>query len=243
LLVGLALAATGCGKSAEQPPPALGEAAGGAAAKPKPGYEVSLTGYVSKVYDGDQPVCLNATKGALQRLGLKVEDESGGLFKKSFVVEGADGTSVAIQVVEVGRTTCRISVKAGYLLGDRDAALRIQSEIEAELGGRAGEPRQAGSDWGVPAQPAPARAPTPAPPPPPPLAAPARAPLPPSAPPAPTARPTVPEAARIPAPPVPTTVAAPPAQRPPVPLPSAPAPTSPPPRPPSGTPGPAAGWE
>src|SRR5207249_6516937 len=134
LRVLLLVVAVACSKPAEQPPPAAQPAPG------KPAYETSYTGYVSKVYECDHQSCVNATKAALQRLGLRVDEETGGLFKRAFVVEGADGTSVALQVVELGKTTSRISIKVGYFLGDRDAAQRIHNEIDGEVAVRRGQP-------------------------------------------------------------------------------------------------------
>ena len=227
------LALAGCGKSGE--PPQAAAPPGGAPPGGKPVYQVSLTGYVSKVYACDHQLCVNASKAALQRLGLRVNEESGGLFKKHFDVEGADGTSAAVDVVELGKTSSRVSIKVGYLLGDRDAAERIHSEIDGEVGARSGQSIQTTGDWG--AAPTPAAAP-----PPPPRAPPQTFWTQPAAPPPPPPQPYSPPTTR-PAPP-PTLPPAPPPPPPPPPPPTTLAPAPPRPTPPApGAPGPAAGWE
>ena len=229
------LALGGCGKSGE-PPPQGAAPAGGAPPGGKPVYQVSLTGYVSKVYDCDHQLCVNASKASLQRLGLRVNEESGGLFKKHFDVEGADGTSAAVDVVELGKTSSRVSIKVGYLLGDRDAAERIHSEIEGEVGARRGQSIQTTGDWGA-AQ-TPGAAPTTLPPRTPPQTFWAQ----PAAPPPPPPQPYSPPTTR-PAPP-PTLPPAPPPPPPPPPPPTTIAPAPPRPTPPApGAPGPAAGWD
>ena len=225
----------GCDKSADQPPKEGGQPppAGG---KAVPAYEVSYTGYVSRVYECDHRACVNAAKAALQRLGLRVIEESGGLFKKSFEVEDADGTSVALQVVELGKTTSRVSTKVGYLLGNRDAAQRILSEIEEELAMRRGQPMETIGDWGAAA---PAAAPPPTMPRTPPPTFWTQQPLPttppPTRPPEPAYAPPPPRAT-LPPPPPPTLPPAPPPTAP-APVPSRPAPGAPPAQ------GPAAGWD
>jgi len=143
------------GKSGDQAPP--GQAAQGT------GLEVSLTGYVSKTYDGDQDLCITATRSALQRLGLKVDEESGGMFRKSFEASGQDGTSVALEVTELTKSTTRIGIKVGYLFGDRDAAQRIHSEIEGELSARGEQAKDAQRKWRSLAAPGAAPAPADAP--------------------------------------------------------------------------------
>jgi hypothetical protein len=143
----------GCSKSSEQPQGGGQAAATGQVPGGKPAYEVSYTGYTSRVYEHPQEACVSATKVALQHLSLRVDEESPGLFKKSFVASGADGTTVAVQVVELGRTASRVSIKVGYLLGDRDAAQRIHSEIENELGRQGGGAVATGTaDWSAPPQ-------------------------------------------------------------------------------------------
>jgi len=123
----LALAISGCGGKKEE---------GKAPEKASEGVEASFTGSVSKVYSGDLGRCVAAAKAALQKLAIKVTEESGAIFKKTLDGEGPDGTVVSVKVTEVGKTTTRITVKVGRLFGDEDAGRRIHSEIESELAGR-----------------------------------------------------------------------------------------------------------
>jgi hypothetical protein len=122
----LLLVVAACGGKKEdeqkQPPPAA----------PGTGIETSWTGYVSKTYDGSLDFVVGATRAAVQKLGLRLIDESPGLFRMSFDVESQGGESAVIQISELTKTTARVSIKVGYLLGNQDAARRIHSEIEAE---------------------------------------------------------------------------------------------------------------
>ena len=122
----LALAVGACSqKKADDKPPDKAD-----------GMESSYTGYVSKTYPGDLVTCVSAAKSALQRLNINVGDESGAIFKKTVSGSSSDGTSVTVKVAELSKTATRIAVKVGYFFGDEDAARRIHSEIEAELGPR-----------------------------------------------------------------------------------------------------------
>lgn len=126
----------GGGKPSEQQPAPAGAE-----------FESSLTG-LSRTYEGDHDLSVEATKAALKRLGLNVTDESGGVFKKTLDAESQDGTSVVVQLAGLSKGSTRISVKVGYLLGDRDAAQRIHSEVEAELEARRGAVREMQRKWG-----------------------------------------------------------------------------------------------
>jgi hypothetical protein len=138
-----ALAACGNGgKPGDQP--AQGQAAPG---QGEDAYETSLTGYVSRTYDCDHDLCLTATTTALKRLGLRVGEQKGGMFRKSLSVESEDGTAVAVDMTEIGRAATRIEIKVGYGFGDRDAARRIHSEIEAEISGRRQQAQDVQKKW------------------------------------------------------------------------------------------------
>ena len=129
----------GGGKPAEQPE------------KTADGFETSWTGFVRRTYTADEDNCLGAVVAALRKLRLSVVDESGGMFRRSLDVESEDGTSAVVQVAAVTKTTTRVSIKVGYFLGDGDAARRIHSEIESELGARQTELKKKQSGWDVPA--------------------------------------------------------------------------------------------
>lgn len=114
------------------------------------GFETSWTGFLGKTYEGDQDTSLAAARAALRRLGLSVVEESGSMFRRSFDVEAEDGTFAVVEVAALTKTTTRVSVKVGYFLGDRDAARRIHSEIDAELAGRRGETKKKQGAWEEP---------------------------------------------------------------------------------------------
>jgi hypothetical protein len=134
---------------------------------PLEGYDVSLTGYVSKTYDADLDAGVASVKAALATLQFHVLQESGALFEKTFEIESEDGTSVVVKVAAVTKSTTRISVKVGYLFGNQDAARRIHSEIEAEIAGHRQESKDKARRWGrsVGADPIARPSPSPAPPP------------------------------------------------------------------------------
>ena len=100
------------------------------------GFEQSWFGHLSKVYDGPLLSCVDVAKTALRRLGIEITEEKGGLFETTFEAEGRDGTSLIVILKELSPGTTRITVKVGYLLGDRDAAQRIHSEIQTEFAAR-----------------------------------------------------------------------------------------------------------
>jgi hypothetical protein len=131
----LLLTSAGCGDRGAPPP-------GGdkpAESKPAPapdGFETSWFGHLSRTYEGGLTPTADATKTALKRLGIEVVEESGGLFETTLEAEGRDGTSLVVVLKEFTRGSTRIAVKVGYLLGDRDAAQRIHSEIQSELDAR-----------------------------------------------------------------------------------------------------------
>jgi hypothetical protein len=111
------------------------------------GFETSWSGYLSKTYPGDLGPCVDAAKASLKKLGLEVTDEGGGIFEKTLEGEAGDGTSLDVRVKEVSRGTTRVSIKVGYLLGDKDAARRIHSEIEGELAARRNETAERQRRW------------------------------------------------------------------------------------------------
>ena len=115
-------------------------------AKPD-GFETSWSGYLSKTYPGDLGPCVDAAKASLKKLGLEVTDEGGGIFEKTLEGEAGDGTTLDVRVKEVSRGTTRVSIKVGYLLGDKDAARRIHSEIEGELAARRNETAERQRRW------------------------------------------------------------------------------------------------
>lgn len=124
------------GEGGEKAAPAAGD-----------GFETSWLGHLSKTYEGDLAQCAEATKAALRKLDLEVVESGGGIFQQTVDAEAKDGTSVLVQLKEVGKTTTRVAVKVGYLLGDRDAARRIHSEIGEELAGRRGEAEERKRRW------------------------------------------------------------------------------------------------
>jgi len=139
VLVALVLAACGDRGTAppggEKPPDAKAPAA-------SDGFEESWFGHLSKIYEGGLPVCVDVAKTALRRLAIEVTEEKGGLFETTLEAEGRDGTSLIVILKEFSRGSTRITVKVGYLLGDRDAAQRIHSEIQSEF-----DARKARSPW------------------------------------------------------------------------------------------------
>lgn len=128
-----------------------GQGGGQEAEKPKEpkgsGFEISWLGYLSRTYDGELSECAEATRAALAKLGLEVVDDRGGMFQKALEAESGDGTSLVVLLKEVTKATTRVSIKVGYLLGDKDAARRIHSEIEAELGARRAEAEERKRRW------------------------------------------------------------------------------------------------
>jgi hypothetical protein len=106
---------------------------------PPDGFAASWLGHLSKTYEGDLATCVEATKASLRKLDIDVTDTQGGIFETGLEAESRDGTSLVVVVKEVTKGTTRIAIKVGYLLGDRDAARRIHSEIEAELAARRAE--------------------------------------------------------------------------------------------------------
>jgi hypothetical protein len=55
------------------------------------------------------------------------------VFEKSLDAEAQDGTSLVATIKEISKDQARVSVKVGYFLGDRDAARRILSEVDARF--------------------------------------------------------------------------------------------------------------
>lgn len=142
-LLAAAVLVAACGGGA----PAQGDkAAPPDAAAQGDGFEVSMLGYVSRTYDGDLASAVDGTRAALRQLGLQVTDESGGIFEKTLEAESAEGSLVAV-AKEVARGRTRVAIKVGYLLGDRDAARRIHSEVETALGARAAEAEERKRRW------------------------------------------------------------------------------------------------
>jgi hypothetical protein len=119
----------GAGGEAEKHPEPQKPAAGGE-------FELSWFGLLSKTYDGGLASCADATKQALRRLDIGITEEKGGIFQTTFEAESKDGTSLVVILKELGKTSTRIGVKVGYLLGDKDAAQRIHSELQAEFDAR-----------------------------------------------------------------------------------------------------------
>ena len=133
----LLVAVLGCGHSEPgKQPSAEGE-----------GFETSWTGYLSKTYEGDYDLCVDATAAALRKLGLKPAGEAGGIFKTSFDVESEDGTSGVVQVTGLTKDSCRLTIKVGYFMGDQYAAQRIHSEIEGEIGARRAAAKDMQRKW------------------------------------------------------------------------------------------------
>jgi uncharacterized protein DUF3568 len=97
------------------------------------GYQTSYTGYVSKSFPGGLADTVEAVKSALRGLELEATGESGGVFEKSLDAEAQDGTSLVVTIKEISKDQARVSVKVGYFLGDRDAARRILSEVDARF--------------------------------------------------------------------------------------------------------------
>jgi hypothetical protein len=97
------------------------------------GYQTSYTGYVSKSFPGGLSDTVEAVRSALRGLELEVTGESGGVFEKSLDAEAQDGTSLVATIKEISKDQARVSVKVGYFLGDRDAARRILSEVDARF--------------------------------------------------------------------------------------------------------------
>ena len=125
-----------------------GKAEEAPAAAPKgDGFETSWLGYLSKTYDGELGQCADATRAALKKLDLEVVQDGGGIFQKTLDAEAKDGTSLVVDLKEVTKATTRVSVKVGYLLGDKEAARRIHSEIEGELSGRRNEAEERRRRW------------------------------------------------------------------------------------------------
>ena len=112
------------------------------------GFETGWLGHLSRTYPGGLTETTEGAKAALRRLQIDVVDESPGMFETKLEGESRDGTTLLIVVKEVTRDTARVTVKVGYLLGDRDAAQRIHSEIESELKARRDEEAARRQRWG-----------------------------------------------------------------------------------------------
>jgi len=97
------------------------------------GLETSWAGHVSKSYEGGLSACTEIVKAALKKLAIEVTEEKTGIFETTLEAESRDGTSLIVILKEVSRTETRVSIKVGYLLGDRDAARRIHSEVQSEV--------------------------------------------------------------------------------------------------------------
>ena len=100
------------------------------------GFETSWFGYLSKTYESGLAASVDVTKVALKRLATEIVEEDSGFLKTTLDGEARDGTSLVVVLQELAPTSTRVSVKVGYLLGDRDAAQRIHSEIQGELDAR-----------------------------------------------------------------------------------------------------------
>lgn len=146
MLAAIAMAAScGSGKGGgteSAPPPAAAD----------DGVQVSWSGFVTKAYPGRLPTVLRAVRASLETLQIDVLEEEEGTFSRDLEAVTREGTSLAVSVAEVTKDETRVEIKVGYLLGNRDAARRIHSEIEGQLASmNAGDRRD---PWGeVPARP------------------------------------------------------------------------------------------
>ena len=127
-----------------------------------PVFETSWLGNLSKTYDGELSQCTEATRAALRNLDLEVTKDEPGMFEKTLEAESKDGTSLVVTLKEVTKDTTRISIKVGYLLGDKDAARRIHSEIEDQVSSRRAEADERKRRWRSGALPPPGGPPPPA---------------------------------------------------------------------------------
>ena len=109
---------------------------------------VSWLGWVSRTYPGELSLCSEVAKSALKRLGIQITDEQGGMFERNAEAEARDGTTLVVQMKELSKDSVRISIKVGYLLGDRDASVRILSEIDDELKNRRADVDKRKRLWG-----------------------------------------------------------------------------------------------
>jgi hypothetical protein len=143
--------AVGCGSGSG------GQDKGGAPPEQKQaggdGFATTWLGLLSRTYDGDLALCVDTVKASLRKLDIEVSGEEGGIFERTLEAESRDGTSLIVIVKEVTKGTTRVGIKVGYLLGDRDAARRIHSEIEAELGLRRAEDEKRRRRWAGGARP------------------------------------------------------------------------------------------
>jgi Protein of unknown function (DUF3568) len=137
------LVACGGGKEA----PKEGEKPAADAKPAGDGYQTSYTGYVSKSFPGGLSDTVEAVKSALRGLDLEITGESGGVFEKSVDAEAQDGTSLVATVKEISKDQARVSVKVGYLLGDRDAARRILSEVGGRVAAAKAEAEERRRRW------------------------------------------------------------------------------------------------
>jgi hypothetical protein len=144
LLLSLLVACKGSGEGTAKPDATAPQ--GGAEAAD--GFETGWLGHMSKTYPGSLAETTEGAKAALRRLQIDVVEESPGMFETTLESESRDGTTLLIVVKEVTRQTSRVTVKVGYLLGDRDAAHRIHSEIESELKARRDEEAVRRQRWG-----------------------------------------------------------------------------------------------
>jgi len=135
--VALAVLVLGAGACGDRGAPPAGDKPADAKPAASPdGFETSWFGHLSKTYDTGLVASVDVAKTALRRLGIEVVEEEGGLFETTLEAEGRDGTSLVVILKEFTRGSTRIAVKVGYLLGDRDAAQRIHSEIQSEFDAR-----------------------------------------------------------------------------------------------------------
>jgi len=138
-LLGLVLLmmVTSCGKESQLP--AEGEEQG----ETQPEFEESFLGYLSKTYEGSHDRCAAATRSALEKLELKVVNESGDMFGRTFEAEGGD-VAIVVELAPVSKTSTQVSVKVGYLFGDKTAAQRDRRP-EGQVEAHDGRPEEAGA--------------------------------------------------------------------------------------------------
>lgn len=117
LLVALSITATGCALL-------LGAGAGA-------GVYAWIEGNLKATYDVALPEAWEASRQALQQLGIKADVEQHDAFSGALKATMADGRELSIAVTRVADTKTEVAIRVG--LGDRRISETIHARIAANL--------------------------------------------------------------------------------------------------------------
>ena len=102
------------------------------------GAGVGTYSYVKGALEHEYPVPLdrtyNATLSAIKQLQLIVIEQKKDSLGATIVARRADDTKVSVWLEPVGAGSTRVTIRVGVFPGDRDAAIRIDNEIQRALG-------------------------------------------------------------------------------------------------------------